>query len=130
MIKKSIVAVVVMLAAAALVFGATGNHNNSTNNSKGQQSSVTDSSSSSNSASDSDKISNNTTKPKITSTEAQKIAQKYIDVQGATAGTPKLIKTNGQCIYVVPVIDNGTNVGEIDINAITGKNVGGAGGAP
>ena len=130
MIKKSIVAVVVMLAAAALVFGATGNHNNSTNNSKGQQSSVTDSSSSSNSGSDSDKTSDNTTKPKITSTEAQKIAQKYIDVQGATAGTPKLIKTNGQYIYVVPVIDNGTNVGEIDINAITGKNVGGAGGAP
>ena len=131
MIKKSIVAVVVMLAAAALVFGASGNHINSTNNSnQGQQSSVTDSSSSSNSASDSDKASDNTTKPKITSTEAQKIAQKYIDVQGATAGTPKLIKTNGQCIYVVPVIDNGTNVGEIDINAITGKNVGGAGGAP
>jgi hypothetical protein len=41
-----------------------------------------------------------------------------------------LIKTDGQYIYVVPVIDNGTNVGEIDINAITGKNVGGAGGAP
>lgn len=131
MIKKSIVAVVVMLAAAALVFGATGNHINSTNNSnQGQQSSVTGSSSSSNSASDSDKTSDNTTKPKITSAEAQKIAQKYIDVQGATAGTPKLTKTNGQYIYVVPVIDNGTNVGEIDINAITGKNVGGAGGAP
>ncbi|MEN6291023.1 MAG: PepSY domain-containing protein [Methanobacterium sp.] len=131
MIKKSIVAVVVMLAAAALVFGASGNHINSTNNSnQGQQSSVTGSSSSSNSASDSDKASDNTTKPKITSEEAQKIAQKYIDVQGATAGTPKLIKTDGQYIYVVPVIDNGTNVGEIDINAITGKNVGGAGGAP
>ncbi|MEL7670051.1 PepSY domain-containing protein [Methanobacterium sp.] len=130
MIKKSIVAVVVMLAAAALVFGASGNHINSTNNSKGQQSSVTDSSSSSNSASDSDKASDNTTKPKITSEEAQKLAQKYIDVDGATAGTPKLIKTDGQYIYAVPVIDNGTNVGEIDINAITGKNVGGAGGAP
>lgn len=130
MIKKSIVAVVVMLAAAALVFGASGNHINSTNNSKGQQSSVTDSSSSSNSASDSDKASDNTTKPKITSEEAQKLAQKYIDVDGATTGTPKLIKTDGQYIYAVPVIDNGTNVGEIDINAITGKNVGGAGGAP
>lgn len=131
MIKKSIVAVVVMLAAAALVFGASGNHINSTGNSnQGQQSSVTGNSSSSDSASDSGKTSDNTTKPKITSEEAQKIAQKYINVEGATAGTPKLIKTDGQYIYVVPVIDNGTNVGEIDINAITGKNVGGAGGAP
>jgi Peptidase propeptide and YPEB domain. len=127
MIKKSIVAVVVMLAAAALVFGASGNHTNSTNTSNQGQSSVTGSSSSSDSASD-DKTSDNTTKTKITSTEAKKIAQKYIEVQGATAGTPKLIKTNGQYIYAVPVIDNGTNVGEIDINAITGKNVGGAGG--
>ena len=131
MIKKSIVAVVVMLAAAALVFGASGNHINSTSKSnQGQQSSVTGSSSSSNSASNNNKASDNTTKPKITSAEAQKIAQKYIDVDGATAGTPKLIKTDGQYIYAVPVINNGTNVGEIDINAITGKNVGGAGGAP
>ena len=131
MIKKSIVAVVVMLAAAALVFGASGNHINSTGNSnQGQQSSVTSSSSSSDSTSNSGKASDNTTKPEITSEEAQKLAQKYIDVEGATAGTPKLIKTDGQYIYVVPVINNGTNVGEIDINAVTGKNVGGAGGAP
>lgn len=129
MIKKSIVAVVVMLAAAALVFGASGNHTNSTNTSNQGQSSVTGSSSS-NGVSDSDKASDNTTKSKITSAEAQKIAQKYIDVQGATAGTPKLTKTDGQYIYTVPVINNGTNVGEIDIDAITGKNVGGAGGAP
>ncbi len=129
MIKKSIVAVVVMLAAAALVFGASGNHTNPANTSnQAQQSSVT--SSSSNSASDNNKASDNTEKTKITSAEAQKIAQKYIDVQGATAGTPKLIKNDGQYIYVVPVIDNETNVGEIHINAITGKNVGGAGGAP
>ena len=131
MIKKSIVAIVVMLAAAALVFGASGNHTNSTSTSnQGQQSSVTSNSSSSNSISDNNKASDNTTKTKITSAEAQKKAQNYIDVQGATAGTPKLIKTNGQYIYAVPVISNGTNVGEIDINAITGKNVGGAGGAP
>ncbi|MGB9979094.1 PepSY domain-containing protein [Methanobacterium sp.] len=130
MIKKSIIAIVVMLAAAALVFGASGNHINSTGNSnQGQQSSVA-SSSSSDDTSDSSKISDNTTETKITSAEAQKLAQKYIDVEGATAGTPKLIKTDGQYVYAVPVISNGTNVGEIDINAITGKNVGGAGGAP
>ena len=131
MIKKSIVAIVVMLAAAALVFGASGNHTNSTSTSnQGQQSSVTSNSSSSNSISNNNKASDNTAKPQITSAEAKKTAQKYIDVQGATAGTPKLIKISGQYIYAVPVIANGTNVGEIDINAITGKNVGGAGGAP
>ena len=132
MIKKSIVAIVVMLAAAALVFGASGNHTNPANTSnQAQQSSVTNSNegSSDNSVSDNNGA-DNTAKPQITSAEAKKTAQKYIDVQGATAGTPKLIKTNGQYIYVVPVINNGTNVGEIHINAITGKNVGGAGGAP
>lgn len=132
MIKKSIVAVVVMLAAAALVFGASGNHTNPVNTSnQSQQSSVTNNSNTSNNSVSSKGTSDNTTnKTKITSAEAQSIAKKYIDVQGATAGTPKLIKTNGQYIYAVPVIDNGTNVGEIDINALTGKNVGGAGGAP
>jgi uncharacterized membrane protein YkoI len=132
MIKKSIVAIVVMLAAAALVFGASGNYINPANTSnQAQQSSVTNGNngSSDNSASD-NSASDNTNETKITSAEAKETAQKYIDVQGATAGTPKLIKTNGQYIYVVPVINNGTNVGEIDIDAITGKNVGGAGGAP
>ena len=123
MIKKAIVAIVVIVAAAAIVFAAAGNtnHTNSTNsvNAENQQN-----------LSASSGTSDNSSKTKISSAEAQKTAQKYIDVQGATAGTPKLIKINGQYIYAVPVIDNGTNVGEIDINAITGKNVGGAGGAP
>jgi uncharacterized membrane protein YkoI len=123
MIKKSIVAIVVIVAAAALVFGAS-NHVNSTNNSDQEQSLSGDSGTSDNSGSD---ITNET---KISSAEAQKIAQKYIEQPGASAGTPKLIKTNGQYVYAVPVIDNGTTVGEIDINALTGKNVGGAGGAP
>jgi len=131
MIKKSIIAVVVMLAAAALVFGASGNHTNSTSNSDQGQSSVTDNNNStSDTGSTSSTSGNNTTKTKISSAEAKKIAQKYIEVSSATAGTPKLIKTNGQYIYAVPVINNGTNVGEIDIDALTGKNVGGAGGAP
>jgi hypothetical protein len=33
-------------------------------------------------------------------------------------------------VYIVPVIDNGTTVGEITIDAITGENLGGAGGSP
>jgi len=134
MIKKSIIAIVVVLAAAALVFGASGNHNptNPTNTSnQTQQSSITgNSESQSNNSVSNNKGTDNTAKLNITSAKAKETAQKYIDVQGATAGTPKLIKTNGQYIYVVPVIDNGTNVGEIDIDATSGDNVGGAGGAP
>lgn len=127
MIKKTMVAIVVIVAAAAVVFAATGNHADSTSNSnqENQQSSVTNSN-----TSNTDSTSDNTTnETKISPEEAQKIAQKYIDVHGATAGTPKLIKTDGQ-YYAVPVIVNGTNAGEIDIDAVTGKNVGGAGGAP
>ena len=114
MIKKTIVAIVVIVAAAAVVFAATGNHADSTSNSnqENQQSSVTNSNTSD----------NTTNETKISPEEAQKIAQKYIDVQGATAGTPKLIKTDGQ-YYAVPVIVNGTNAGEIDIDAVTGKNM-------
>jgi Peptidase propeptide and YPEB domain len=65
---------------------------------------------------------------KISSTEAQALAQKYISQTGFKAGTPEL---NGG-IYTVPVVStsNGTQVGEIYIDAQTGKNKGGAGGAP
>ncbi len=124
MFKKSIVAVVVIVAVAAIVFAASGNlgQDNPANSiTQGNQESSSDNSSTSDNA---------TTETKISPEEAQKIAQKYIEVQRATAGTPKLIKTNGQYYYAVPVIDNGTNVGEIDIDAQTGKNIGGAGGAP
>jgi uncharacterized membrane protein YkoI len=67
---------------------------------------------------------------KITPAEAQKIANKYIEVSNATAGTPNLVKQSGKLVYIVPVVSNGINVGEIDIDAQTGKNLGGAGGAP
>jgi uncharacterized membrane protein YkoI len=65
----------------------------------------------------------------ISNTEAQSIAQTYIIQPNAKAGTPILKEINGEQIYTVPVILNGNNVGEIDIDAQTGKNVGGAGGA-
>lgn len=64
----------------------------------------------------------------ISASEAQSIAQKYIKEPGATAGTPNLVEINGQNTYAVPVIMNGKTVGEIDIDAFTGDNVGGAGG--
>lgn len=71
---------------------------------------------------------NNSGKTMISASEAQEIAQKYIEEPGATAGTPHLVEFNGQMIYVVPVIMNGKTVGQIEIDAYTGKNVGGAGG--
>ena len=37
---------------------------------------------------------------------------------------------DGRQIYVVPLYQNGNIVGEIEIDAVTGENIGGAGGAP
>ena len=68
---------------------------------------------------------------KITASEAKSIVQNnYIEQAGATAGTPKLTTMNGKPIYNVPINMNGQQVGEIWIDAKTGKNIGGAGGAP
>ena len=67
---------------------------------------------------------------KISSSEAKALAQKAIKQPGATAGTPKLITSNGQKMYLVPVIMTGKQVGEIYIDPQTGANLGGAGGAP
>lgn len=67
---------------------------------------------------------------KISTSEAKTIAQKYILQEGAAAGTPKLVTYNGKKIYLVPVIMNGNQVGEIHIDPQTGENLGGAGGAP
>jgi len=44
------------------------------------------------------------------------------------AGTPKLVKQDKRLVYIVPIMENGKNVGEIDIDAETGANLGGAGG--
>ena len=64
----------------------------------------------------------------ISASEAQNIAKNYIEEENATAGTPRLVEISGQMIYVVPVIMDGNTVGQIEIDAYTGKNVGGAGG--
>lgn len=67
---------------------------------------------------------------KITPGQAKSIAQKSIEEPGVTAGTPELVTRNGTKIYIVPVMDNSKQVGEFEIDAQTGKIIGGAGGAP
>lgn len=80
---------------------------------------------------DNNKSNSNTSTPKIISVaKAQEIAQKYIEEPGAKAGTPKLTGADGKKVYIVPVMLNGEQVGEIEIDALTGENLGGAGGAP
>jgi uncharacterized membrane protein YkoI len=123
MMKKIIVALVVVLAVCGLVFATIGNSNNKNNN----NSSTTQVQ---NQIQSNNNITNNNTQTKISSTEAQKIASKYIEVSTATAGTPKLVNQDNTLVYIVPVIDNGATVGEITIDAITGENLGGAGGSP
>jgi uncharacterized membrane protein YkoI len=67
---------------------------------------------------------------KITAAEAKALAQKSIEQPGAQAGTPKLVTLNNTLTYVVPIILNNQQVGEIEIDPQTGKIIGGAGGAP
>ena len=130
MIKKSIVAIVVIVAAAAVVFAASSNHLNPTSNSNQGQQQLSVSNSDTNGSTPNKNNASNNEQTMISSADAQEIAQKYIKEPGASAGTPTLSKEDGKYVYTVPVIINGTNVGEIDIDALTGKNVGGAGGAP
>jgi uncharacterized membrane protein YkoI len=124
MMKKIIVALVIVVAVLGLGFATIGNTDkkNTSNNttSPSTQQIVTNTSN----------TTENSTNTNITSTEAQKIASKYIAVAGAIAGTPTLTNQDNKLVYIVPIIDNGKNVGEIDIDAQTGENLGGAGGAP
>lgn len=67
---------------------------------------------------------------KISPSKAQKIAETYVKEPEAKVGIPQLNEVDGQMVYTVPIQINGTTVGEITINALTGENMGGAGGAP
>ena len=131
MMKKIILALLVVAAVSGLVYATYGNTNsNITNNSSTQGTQQTQQI---NNATDKNTNSATTTtknKTAISSAEAMKLANKYIQVSTATAGTPSLVKQDNKMVYIVPVIDNGTNVGEIDIDAQTGANLGGAGGSP
>lgn len=119
---------VVIVAILGIAFAAYGNNNsknstNTTNSTSSGKVIVTVNNTTSNN-------NNNNSQTNISPAEAQKIAKTFIQVSGATAGTPKLVNQDGTLMYIVPVINNNTSVGEIDIDANTGKNLGGAGGAP
>lgn len=102
----------------------------STDTSSGNQKSSGSSVSSSSNSKSTSSGTSSSANVKISSTEAKSIASKYIIQQGASAGTPKLITSNGKQVYLVPIIMNGDRVGEIYIDPNTGENLGGAGGAP
>jgi uncharacterized membrane protein YkoI len=121
MIKKSIIAIVVIVAAAALVFAVgSADQNNSAGNS--------DQETQQNSADNGSTSDNTDAQTTISAAKAKTIAEKYIEEPGASAGTPTLSKQDGKLVYTVPIKLNGKNVGEIYIDAQTGKNLGGAGG--
>jgi uncharacterized membrane protein YkoI len=130
MIKKIIVALMVVAAVSGLVYATYGNTSsnitNNTTNQGTQQTQQINNNTTQNTNSDT----KTNTKTAISSAEAMKIANTYIQVSNATAGTPSLVKQDNKMVYIVPVIDNGNNVGEIDIDAQTGANLGGAGGSP
>lgn len=125
MMKKIIVALVVTVAVLGIAFAAFGNSDkkiieNNNPTIQNQQQTI----------SDNNTTANKTSQSKISAAEAKKIATSYIKVTGVTTGTPTLVKQENKMVYIVPLISNGTKVGEIDIDAITGANLGGAGGSP
>ena len=124
MIKKIIVGLVVLVAVLGIGFATYGNTKNNNTTSNSTLNVVNQNTTNNNTNTTS------TSQNKITSSEAKKIADNYINSPGATAGTPTLVKQDSKYVYIVPVIDNGKNVGEIDIDATTGANLGGAGGSP
>ena len=63
----------------------------------------------------------------ISTVEAQEIASKYIEQTGTTPGIPKLVTQEGKKVYMIPVIEKKKNVGEIDLDAHNGSNLGVAG---
>jgi len=127
MIKKLVVTVVVLVAIVGIAFAAYSNTNtkNSANTINSTSPGKVNVNVIKNTTSNTDKTQSN-----ISPAKAQAIAKNYIEVSGATVGTPKLVNQDGTLVYIVPVINNNSTVGEIDIDAKTGKNLGGAGGAP
>lgn len=121
MIKKSIIAILAIIAGVGLIFAAYGDNGDGNSNSSNDLEKQKNA--------DNSKSNSNITSA-ISATKAQEIAKKYIEEPGARAGTPKLTSIDGKEVYIVPVIDNGQQVGEIEIDAQTGENLGGAGGAP
>ncbi len=130
MMKKIIVAILVVAAVSGLVYATYGNTSNNTNNTTNQDTQQTQQINNVTTKNTNSDTTKTTTKTAISSAEAMKIANGYIQVSTATAGTPSLVNQDNKMVYIVPVMENGTNVGEIDIDAQTGANLGGAGGSP
>jgi uncharacterized membrane protein YkoI len=140
MIKKAIIALIVILAIVGLAFATNNTNTKNTTNTTHLTTNTTHSTTNTthlvspvkqiNIISTKNTSQNNNTQIKISFAEARNIADTYIQVSGAIAGTPKLVYQSNKLVYIVPVMENGTNVGEIDIDAQTGDNLGGAGGAP
>ena len=133
MMKKIVLTVVVIVAILGIAFAAYSNSNSKTPTTNNTTNTTTGTShaSVSNTTPVTTQTTSNSTQSNISPAKAQEIATGYIDATGVTAGTPKLVTESGTQVYVVPLIDtNNTTVGEIDIDAKTGKNLGGAGGAP
>jgi uncharacterized membrane protein YkoI len=139
MIKKVIIALIVILAIVGLAFATNNTNIKNTTNTTQTTSTINSTANTTHLASPVKQITfiatkntsqNNNTQFKISLAEAQNIAATYIQVSGAIAGAPKLVYQSNKLVYIVPVMENGTNVGEIDIDAQTGHNLGGAGGAP
>lgn len=59
----------------------------------------------------------------ISSSQAMAIANSYIEEPSATAGTPRLVDNGGRRIYIVPVVMDGSTVGQIEIDARTGQHI-------
>jgi hypothetical protein len=143
MIKKAIIALIFILAIVGLAFAANSmNIKNSTNTTNSTINTTNTTTNTTNSTNPFKQINVTATKNTsltsqknktlytISPAEARNIADTYIQVSGAVAGTPKLVYQSNKLVYIVPVMENGTNVGEIDIDAQNGHNLGGAGGAP
>ena len=123
--KKIAILVAALLVLVVGISGCISNNSTSNQTSSNQSQEPTISNDSNNS---NNPLTNSSSSPIISPEKAQEIAQKYIEEPGATAGTPQLVDMNGNPTYAVPVVMNGKTVGEIDIDAHTGQNVGGAGG--
>ena len=133
MMKKIVLTVVVIVAILGIAFAAYSNSNakNPTTNNTTNTTTGTSHASITNTTPLTTQTTTKNTQANISPAAAQELATKFIETSGVTAGTPKLVNQSGTQVYIVPLIDeNNTTVGEIDIDAKTGKNLGGAGGAP
>ncbi|MDD3753760.1 MAG: PepSY domain-containing protein [Methanobacterium sp.] len=118
MIKKySLTMLMALMIMMVVVSGCTENKNQTTNTTTN----ISNQTSTNN---------NNNNSSIISAEEAKAIAQGFVEEPEVTAETPTLTTVDGRQIYVVPLYQNGNVVGEIEIDAITGENIGGAGGAP